>query len=105
MPGPRWLLMIVAGMLATGCTMPEPAATPAPTVPVLVIVTATPGLPPISTAPRSVDQRYVVREGDSLSIIAARFDVTEAAIMRVNDLDDPDRILVGQELVIPPPEP
>lgn len=105
MPGPRWLLMIASGMLMASCTVQEPPATPAPTVPELVIVTATPGLPAVSTQPRSVDQRYIVREGDSLSIIAARFDVTEAAIMRANDLSDPDRILVGQELIIPPPEP
>jgi LysM repeat protein len=104
-PGPGWLLLGGCAMLVTGCTMNQPPPTSTPAVPTMVIVTATPGVPDSATAPRSVNQRYVVREGDSLSSIAERFDVTEAAIMRANNLADPDRILVGQELVIPPPEP
>ena len=105
MPGPSWLALIAAGLMVSGCSGSDPAATVAPTVPALVIVTATPGLPPAPTLPRSAEQRYIVREGDSLSIIAARFGVTEGAIMRANNLSNPDRVLVGQELIIPPPEP
>lgn len=105
MAGPRWVLMAAGGLLVAGCTVNEPAATRVPTVPELVIVTATPGVPPMSAPARSIDQRYVVREGDSLSTIAERFAVSEAAILRANNLTDPNRILVGQELVIPPPEP
>ena len=105
MPRLSWLIMITAGLFASGCTGSEPAATVGPAAPALVIVTATPGLPPAPTEPRSSEQRYVVRDGDTLSTIAARFGVTEGAIMRTNDLSDPDHILIGQELVIPPPEP
>ncbi len=43
--------------------------------------------------------RYVVREGDSLSRIARRYDVTAAQIRRWNELDS-DLIRVGQELVL-----
>ena len=43
----------------------------------------------------------VVRSGDSLSKIAAAHDVTVAALMTANDLDDPDRLQVGQRLTIP----
>ena len=69
----------------------------------LTIVTPTVG----TAAPERVAtsdagrQRYVVQEGDTLSSIAARFGVTEAAIQRANDLADPNAIFVGQELVIP----
>jgi LysM repeat protein len=105
MPRSGWALLVAAVLLLAGCTATEPAPTVAPTAPPMLIVTATPGLPPASTQPRSEEQRYVVREGDSLSSIAERFDVTEAAIIRANNLADPDRILVGQELLIPPPEP
>ncbi|MDQ3412034.1 MAG: LysM peptidoglycan-binding domain-containing protein [Chloroflexota bacterium] len=92
-------------LLGTGCTVSESPAVVAPTAPVLVIVTATPGVPAAPAGPRTVEQRYVVREGDTLSTIAARFDVTEPALLAANDLSDPDRIMIGQELVIPPPEP
>jgi len=73
---------------------------------VLVIVTPTPGLPPPRTAtPVPSEQRYVVRTGDSLSAIAARFGVSPEAIQQANHLTNPDSIYVGQELTIPPPEP
>jgi LysM repeat protein len=95
---------MLTSLLLAGCVATEPAPTVAPTAPPLMIVTATPGLPPPPTPPAG-NQRYVVREGDTLSTIAERFDVTEAAIMDANNLSDPDHILVGQELIIPPPEP
>jgi LysM repeat protein len=105
MSGVGWVLLLPIGLLVTACSYGEQPVTLAPTVPVLVIVTATPGLPPPPAQVRNTDQLYVVREGDSLSAIADRFDVTEAAIMRANNLTDPNRILEGQELIIPPPEP
>ena len=85
---------------ACGESREEPALAPAPT---LAVVTATPGPPPIPTPGQQ--QRYVVREGDTLSGIAARFGVSEDAILDANPLSDPNRLLVGQELVIPPEQP
>lgn len=54
--------------------------------------------------------RYIVRAGDTLSSIAARFGTTVTAIMEANDLTNPDLIFVGQVLIIPssdsmPPSP
>jgi LysM repeat protein len=46
-------------------------------------------------------QTYVVESGDTLAAIADRFDTTVRAIVRANDLADPDVIDVGQELTIP----
>ena len=40
-----------------------------------------------------------------LSGIAARFSVTEDAILDANDLTEPDRIFVGQELIVPAAQP
>lgn len=84
-----------------------PAAATAPTD-VLSIVTPTPGTPPpraAAPAPAVGQQTYVVREGDSLSVIADRFGVTQEAIQRANDITDPNSLFAGQEIVIPPPEP
>ena len=44
---------------------------------------------------------YVVRDGDILSTIATRFNVSMQEIMDANNLDNPDRIFSGQRLAIP----
>ena len=46
-------------------------------------------------------QVYVVRHGDTLSGIARRFGVSAYALARVNKLQNPNLIYVGQRLVIP----
>jgi LysM repeat protein len=92
-----------AAIAATaGC---GPSSSPPPTkppVPELVIVTVTPGVPPTPTV--AVAHRYVVQQGDTLSGIAEKFGVTEDAIVRANKLTDRNRVFVGQQLLIPPPE-
>jgi len=44
---------------------------------------------------------YIVQPGDTLSSIAAKFDVSLDDLMRANDLTNPDYVLLGQELIIP----
>jgi len=44
---------------------------------------------------------HVVASGETLSTIAQRYDVTIASIIEANQLADPNRLSVGQELVIP----
>jgi len=43
---------------------------------------------------------YVVRRGDSLQLIAARVNVPEAQLLKMNALKDPDRLYEGQRLRI-----
>jgi len=89
-------------LILTSCR--EDVAAPSlPPAPPLPVVTATAGPPPVPTP--GEQQRYVVREGDTLSGIAARFGVSEDAILKENPLSDRDRLFVGQELVIPPAQP
>lgn len=81
---------------------PTPAASPTPTTqptdPVPTpSATAVPTLAPTATPTRT----YVVEEGDTLSHIAALFGSSVDAIVAANGLDDPDRLTVGQVLVIP----
>jgi LysM repeat protein len=45
---------------------------------------------------------YVVQPGDTLGEIAQRFGSSVDALMRANGIDDPDLILVGQILCVPP---
>lgn len=44
---------------------------------------------------------YTVKQGDMLSRIASKFDVSVRELSEVNDISDPDKIRVGQELVLP----
>jgi LysM repeat protein len=47
-------------------------------------------------------QTYIVQRGDTLRILAARFDTTVDVLLRLNPtIIDPDRIYVGQKLVLP----
>lgn len=65
---------------------PKPTATPKPTV--------TPGQCP-TTIP------YIVQRGDTLSRIADSLETTVAELAALNHLKNPDRIYVGQRLLIP----
>jgi soluble lytic murein transglycosylase-like protein len=44
---------------------------------------------------------YVVRAGDSMSVIAQRFGVTLTKLLAANKLPDASRIYVGQKIVVP----
>ncbi len=57
------------------------------------------------TAPPSpTPQQYTVAEGDTMSGIAAQFDVTVTELIAANpQIPDPDRLAIGDVLTIPPP--
>ena len=60
-------------------------------------------LPPTATyTPAvSVPASYIVQPGDTLISISEQFDVDLGDLMRANGLDNPDYLLLGQQLVIP----
>lgn len=53
------------------------------------------------TSASSSSRRYDVGRGDTLAAIAARFGSTISALARANDIDDPNRIYIGQHIKIP----
>ena len=71
---------------------PKPSITPKPTT--TPKPTATPGQCP-TTIP------YIVQRGDTLSRIADSLETTVAELAALNHLKNPDRIYVGQRLLIP----
>ncbi len=98
-PRSTGLLLGAVAMLAAGCvTVSEgPVVTPAPTVVVSV-------RPPTPT-PEPTATTYVVQSGDNLNSIAQRFGLTVGQLLAANpDITDPNRIRVGQVIVIPPPD-
>jgi flagellum-specific peptidoglycan hydrolase FlgJ len=56
-----------------------------------------------STSPQTTPKlrSYTVQEGDTLSIVAASFALTNETLIWANELADPDLLLVGSKLVIP----
>jgi LysM repeat protein len=74
---------------------PASTLTPPPTETVAV---ETP-VAPTETVP--AETTYTVVSGDTLGVIAQRFNTTVAALAEANGIADPDSIEVGQVLVIP----
>ncbi len=53
------------------------------------------------TAPLAASSVHIVARGETLNMIARRYGVTLSALLAANNLSDPNRLLVGQRLVIP----
>lgn len=70
----------------------RPTTPPRPTV-------APPGAP--ITPPPPGTAIYQVARGDTLAAIAGRFNTTVAAIVQLNGITNPNRIFVGQRLLVP----
>jgi LysM repeat protein len=87
-----------AAPTATLTATPTVAPTMTPTVAPTVAPTSTPS--PAATATPQV-RVHVVRAGETLAIIARRYTTTATAIARYNGLSNPNRIYVGQRLLIP----
>jgi len=65
-----------------------------------LVVPSGSGVP--STPPPASGQSYTVRRGDTLRIIAGRFNTTVDAILKVNpQITDPNRIYAGQVINLP----
>jgi LysM repeat protein len=60
-------------------------------------ITITPDVPAVSPTPVV----YVVEQGDTLGAIAFQFGVSVEAIQSANGIDDPAKLRVGQELIVP----
>jgi len=60
-----------------------------------------PTLTPLPTDARGVKINYTVRTGDTLALIASRYNSTVDAIIQENKIKDPNKINVGDVLIIP----
>lgn len=72
---------------------PTPAPTPAPS--------ATPTPAPSASPSATAEKTYVVKSGDTLNAIAAKFGVTASALQSYNNITNPNLLKVGQVLKIP----
>jgi len=98
---------LVAPTLAPISTAnPENPNTPTPFQPAtrppeVVIPTPTPDAPKPIPTQRANEERYVVKSNDTLNIIAKKYNVDVQDLMQANKIIDPNRLNVGQTLVIP----
>ena len=80
-------------------------------IPVRIVpATETPSPTPVVTVTETPDDSsdgntdsgtYVVQRGDTLSSIARQFNTTVGALVQLNGIANPNRILVGQRLTLP----
>ncbi len=78
-----------------------PAGTVTGTPPGAGTATATRRLSPTTPVATPTPVIYTVQEGDTLGAIAIQFGVTVEALQAANGIDDPTKLQVGQELIIP----
>ncbi len=106
------MVLCIAALLLCGCgqviTVPTP--TPVPTIAVeLPTVTPRPTSTPAPATPAPTPTPsptptpiiYTVQKGDTLIGIAKQFGISVEALQEANAILNPDRLQVGQELVIP----
>jgi LysM repeat protein len=92
-----------AGLIFVGqrITVPGAKAPAAPTPSTPKPTTPTPAQPTGPSNPSSGGSVYVVKAGDSMSVIAQRHGVSLTKLLAANKLPDASRIYVGQKIVIP----
>lgn len=49
-----------------------------------------------------ISRVHIVRKGQTISVIANLYGISAEEIIKMNDIPDPDRISIGQKLIIPP---
>jgi LysM repeat protein len=103
---PTSALIRVGQVLVIPVRLASPAtSTPRPTQPAPVATATTassvPTSAPAATNAPQGNTSYVVRPGDTLSEIAARFNTTMSAIIQLNGITNPNNIRWGQRLIIP----
>ena len=83
-------------MAAGGGAVPSPSATAQATA-----------SPSPTEEPAPTPQTYVIKQGDTLSKIAKRIDITLEQLLAANKdtIKDADKISVGDEIIIPVPVP
>jgi len=95
--------LFIPGVAAQNIVTPAPTARgPTATVnPTPTSQTACPECNEGSNVNPSETETYIVKAGDTLASIAARFGVTLLELQRINNIANPNLLNVGQRLIIP----
>jgi LysM repeat protein len=85
-------------ILAAPAAQPTATNDPAAATPEVIVPSPT---PTPETQVEAVEEVYVVQPGDTMLVIATRYNVSVEAILAANNLSDPNFVFAGQRLVIP----
>jgi LysM repeat protein len=80
---------------------PVPVAVTSPTSPTPAGPTAVPTQGPVQATIVPLEPSYTVQSGDTLAIIARRYNTTVDALVSINNLPDRNTLRVGQRLILP----
>ena len=94
-------MVAVAALLPLGAAACGDDSGSADTLPPLITTTTSTTILATTT---TVVTLYEVQSGDSLSKIAEKFKVDQAALMMLNGITDPNHIEAGEVLKLPPPK-
>ena len=83
---------------ATGPGRLAAIANPPTLTPIAVVPPPTP-----EPSPTAVEQTYIVKAGDSPASIAQQFKIKTEDLIAANNIQDPQKLQIGQSLKIPPP--
>lgn len=92
------LVGILCLMICAGCTLESDVSNDRSSIPTWEVRGAT----LTACAPRTDWQVYVVTRNDNLTNIAKRFNTTVAELAQANCLANPNRLMRGQTLYVPP---
>ena len=82
--------------------LPEPSLLYTGQTIVVPLLSAPAPEPPVAASPPAANV-HVVEEGETLSTIAERYGTTVDELLSLNDVPDPNNVLVGQPLILPEP--
>ena len=100
-----WRLVCLTGLLLAGCASHAPAPVVERRAP--TVVETGPGVPaaPAAVAPAGPREGYyIVKKGDTLRHIAQEHGVDHRDLAAWNNIENPGRIEIGQQLRVTPPD-
>jgi len=100
-------VLVTVFVFTQGCVSTTPVIPPPqPKLPPSAAPVGPPVVTPVATRPAAPPMpaettTYVVKSGDSLSVIASRFDLNVKDIMTLNGLKNENLVRIGQKLILP----
>jgi LysM repeat protein len=92
---------IILVMAIWGRVSAPPAPTATPTLDAIALIASAIPTPTVTLPPTPTPVTYTVESGDTLYSIAIDLDIPVDALMAANGLTDPDKLSVGQVLLVP----
>lgn len=100
-PRPEPILAASATQPSASAAQPTPLASIAESPAAATVQTSTAPAETDASDALDAEEIYIVQPGDTLLVVATRYNITVDDILRANNLTNPDFVFSGQRLVIP----